>query len=661
MVVVLLSLLLITYYIPQKIAFLNFFYIPVLMAAYYLGVRSAILGAVLVILGVVAYAIVYPEVFFTINTNIDLAANISTWGGFLLLTAAVVGRLTSQLKEKMYLATRMQGELSDNKQLLKKTTTELIQFAEQFDDKLAKKTDNIEKSRQVIEEQKQKVEDALYATMDPSVVKLILENRLRTEKRVISVMFSDLKGFTRYSDDQRAEVVVANLNRYLADMEDVLLKYRAHIDKYMGDGIMAEFGAPVDYEQYSLQAVMCGYMMQRSLASGDYPWVMRIGIATGETIIGLTGNKRQSYTTLGDTVNLASRIEGVCTPGKVTVDETTYKQTNRHLHYVLKTSEENNISEDSELTLQISDNMAQLDHQPDNFELIMQTGGLLLKANNAIVANQLFDRAIRLRPDDEQAKLVYAESSIKVQDQGRIVIRGKKKPVLLYELQGIKDPLLDRRKIPIALYEEYSETVKSLVKYSEELLLPVECIEGSIGHSKVVGFLSYVLADKLDLPHQSKFDILEAGYFADYGKSIISHHILNRRGQLSNEELEFVKMHPLESIRKLRIIGCDSQAIFDIIIAHHEHYNGGGYPHQLSAEDIPIGARIVALAEAYSSLTSWRPYRERWDSQAAITELEKDARRGKYDPKIMDLMRNLLSQSETFSNNYYDKYRRQAN
>lgn len=641
--VILLATVLIAYFIPYKLAFLNFFYIPVLMSSYYLGVRSAILGATFTAIMIGIYAYLYPDAFLTINNSVELAGALSAWAGFLILTAVVVGKLTRQLKEKMLQATMMQDELVDKQELLEKTSIELIDFTEKLEERVAEKTETIEKSKQNIEEQKQKVEDAIYLMMDPTVVKLIIEKRLRTEKRVISIMFSDLKGFTQYSDGQRAEVVVTNLNQYLADMEVILLEYKAHIDKYMGDGIMAEFGAPIDYERYATLAVICGLMMQRSLEKGDYPWAMRIGIATGESIIGLTGHKRQYYTALGDTVNLASRIEGVCTPGKVTVDEATYKATTHHFNYTLKTSDSGDETVDDELTMEIARKMALLDHEPDNFEVTKETALLLRKANNDVLASELFDKALRLHPDDNELKVLFAETTIKAQNQGRTFIRGKRKPILLYELQGIKDPIMDRNKIPSAVYEEYFETVNNLVDYPEEILLPVESIEGAIGHSRVIGFLSYVLADKMNLPHQEKMEILVAGYYANFGKSIISHHILNRRGSLNPDELGYIRMHPEESVRKLRLNGYESKPMFDAIMTHHEQYTGGGYPAGLSGEDIPISGRIIALVEAYCSLTSWRPYRERWDSHAAITELDKDTNNGKYDPNLMSLLGELIS------------------
>lgn len=372
--IILVSVATITYFIPQKIAFLNFFYIPILLSAYYLGTRTATLGAVLTVLLVIIYAFLYTDVFFTVNSNSDLAATISAWGGFLVLSSVFVGKLTQRLKEKIEQAELIQKELSNKEQLLEKSNKDLLDYTGKLEQKVAERTEDIEKSKQLIDEHKRKVEEALYSTMDPAVVKLIINKRLRTEKRDISVMFSDLKGFTQYSEENRAEVVVSNLNKYLAEMEAILLNYHAHIDKYMGDGIMAEFGAPIDYECYALQAVLCGLEMQNSIKQSRYPWAMRIGIATGESIIGLTGHKRQAYTTLGDTVNLASRIEGLCTPGKVTVDEATFRNANRFVDFKLKSMDEEAGTDNSEHAAIIANKIAQLDHEPENIQIIKEVG-----------------------------------------------------------------------------------------------------------------------------------------------------------------------------------------------------------------------------------------------------------------------------------------------
>src|SRR5262249_54556305 len=127
---------------------------------------------------------------------------------------------------------------------------------------LETQTLELQESKRAIETLKSKVEETLYATMDSSVAKLVIEGRLRDEKREVCVMFADIVGFTTYSEDHPPEIVVGELNRYLRGVEPILLSYRGHIDKYMGDAIMCEFGAPEDYEMYRLHGVIAGMKLQ---------------------------------------------------------------------------------------------------------------------------------------------------------------------------------------------------------------------------------------------------------------------------------------------------------------------------------------------------------------------------------------------------------------
>ena len=74
-------------------------------------------------------------------------------------------------------------------------------------------------------------------------------------------------------------------------------------------------------------------------------------------------------------------------------------------------------------------------------------------------------------------------------------------------------------------------------------------------------------------------------------------------------------------------------------------WNGAGYPDRLTGEAIPLGARITAVAEAYSALTAWRPYREAWDARVAMSELHKGVEKGRYDPKVVKALDELMSAS----------------
>src|SRR3990170_3524103 len=161
--------------------------------------------------------------------------------------------------------------------------------------------------------------------MDPVVARLATEGKLRFEKRELSIMFTDLTNFTSYSDKNRPDVVLDELNGFLGQIEPVIDLFRGHIDKYMGDGVMVEFGAPVGYDRHALLAVLAGLKMQDKVKKLSLPWRLRIGIATGSTIVGMLGVRRQAYSALGDRVNVAKRLEEICQPDKVYIDEPTFK------------------------------------------------------------------------------------------------------------------------------------------------------------------------------------------------------------------------------------------------------------------------------------------------------------------------------------------------
>src|ERR1019366_5193495 len=131
--------------------------------------------------------------------------------------------------------------------------------------------------------------------------------------------------FTTYSDKNRADVVLEELNRFLGEIEPIVDLFRGHIDKYMGDGVMVEFGAPVDYDRHALLAVVAGLKMQQKVRSLDLPWRVRVGIATGSTIVGMLGVRRQAYSAVGDRVNVAKRLEEICEAGQVYIDEPTFR------------------------------------------------------------------------------------------------------------------------------------------------------------------------------------------------------------------------------------------------------------------------------------------------------------------------------------------------
>ena len=176
--------------------------------------------------------------------------------------------------------------------------------------------------------------DRVKGVLSRYVSKPVAENILQNEaplgngrRQRVTVMFSDIRGFTGKSEDLPPEAVVAFLNDYFSRMVGAVFEYEGMLDKYIGDGMMAVFGAPILHEDHALRAVQAALRMRQELellnqelvAKGESPLAIGIGLHTGESVIGNIGTEqRLDYTAIGDTVNTASRIESLT--GKYGVD-----------------------------------------------------------------------------------------------------------------------------------------------------------------------------------------------------------------------------------------------------------------------------------------------------------------------------------------------------
>jgi adenylate cyclase len=156
----------------------------------------------------------------------------------------------------------------------------------------------------------------------PSVVDELLTNpdkiKLGGERKVCTVMFSDVAGFTTISEQMEPEELVLLLNEYLTAMTNIVFKYDGMLDKYEGDAIMAVFGAPVERENDALDACYTAIEMQETLVGLREKWKSegkpqlqaRIGLNTGPMVVGNMGSEsRFDYTVMGDAVNLGARLE----------------------------------------------------------------------------------------------------------------------------------------------------------------------------------------------------------------------------------------------------------------------------------------------------------------------------------------------------------------
>jgi adenylate cyclase len=152
------------------------------------------------------------------------------------------------------------------------------------------------------------------------------------KKQNISIIFSDIRGFTSMSEQMAVEDAVTMLNHYFSVMVEVIHKYRGTVIEFLGDGILAIFGAPVAYENHPDSAVACALEMQIAMdevndwnIKNRYPLIETgVGINSGETIVGNIGSpKSMKYNVIGSNVNLASRIESFSTGGQILISGNT--------------------------------------------------------------------------------------------------------------------------------------------------------------------------------------------------------------------------------------------------------------------------------------------------------------------------------------------------
>ena len=167
------------------------------------------------------------------------------------------------------------------------------------------------------------IRNAFAKYVPEGVVKELLKNpgllKLGGEEREVTVLFSDLAGFTSISENMSAPSLARLLNEYLTEMTNLVFLHDGIIDKYEGDAIMAEFGAPLTLSDHATRAVETALQMQWRLEELRQEWnkrglpslQCRIGINTGMMVVGNMGSHPVfDYTVIGDAVNLASRLEG---------------------------------------------------------------------------------------------------------------------------------------------------------------------------------------------------------------------------------------------------------------------------------------------------------------------------------------------------------------
>ena len=258
-------------------------------------------------------------------------------------------------------------------------------------------------------------------------------------------------------------------------------------------------------------------------------------------------------------------------------------------------------------------------------------------------------------------------------DEFAVIVSGKDKPGLLEYLDKLNhqydnaagDSSMDELTTiswGCALQKEREDTLDSLEKEAEAFMYSrkfyshrslksktVDTImqtlftksEREKNHSDRVGLLCEAIAKHMHLSNEDVNKIRVAGLLHDIGKIGIDEAILNKTGRLDAYEWEIMKLHPVKSAGILDKTQ-EYQEISDIVLSHHERYDGQGYPGKLQGEAIPLEARIIAVADTYDAITNDRPYRKPLEKNAAIEEMKRSAGT-QLDPKIVSALVDMLT------------------
>jgi adenylate cyclase len=179
----------------------------------------------------------------------------------------------------------------------------------------------------------------------PDVVREVVrhkdEGSLTTSRRTVTVLFSDIRGFTSISEKLEPEQVAEMLREYLSEMTEIVFKHGGTVDKYIGDCIMALYNVPFEDPEHAIKAVRTGLEFQEKTIAVSQRWEAKLGVAirngvginTGEAVVGTLGSRqRLEYTAIGDAINLGSRLESITKEYKtnIIISEFTYEHVKDH-------------------------------------------------------------------------------------------------------------------------------------------------------------------------------------------------------------------------------------------------------------------------------------------------------------------------------------------
>lgn len=164
-------------------------------------------------------------------------------------------------------------------------------------------------------------------------------------------------------------------------------------------------------------------------------------------------------------------------------------------------------------------------------------------------------------------------------------------------------------------------------------------------HGRRVGLLSYSFAGKVNISELGQLLIYNAGRYHDFGKMAIPLEILNKPGKLTKDEFKIMQEHPIYSYILLKQAGFN-ETVLEMVMHHHEDWNGRGYPFRLAGQAIPLGAQILRLCDTYDALSEQRLYKPSISQKETIRIMEEDASSGKFNPELFEKFKSYIEEMD---------------
>ena len=237
----------------------------------------------------------------------------------------------------------------------------------------------------------------------------------------------------------------------------------------------------------------------------------------------------------------------------------------------------------------------------------------------------------------------YLMKPVELADLQQAVDRALQKRLELIEVRRLDMLIREEVALRTAELEQEKESLRLMsVSIAETLINAMEAKDVYLrGHSQRVAELAGQIAEEMDLGETVCEDLKVAGRLHDVGKIGIREAILNKPDRLTSEEFEHVKQHVQIGLDILAPL-FHLKTPLNYVEHHHERWDGGGYPRGLSAENIPLGARILCAADTFDALTSKRAYRDPMTPMAALEHLKVDVGK-QFDPSVYDALLRVVT------------------